>query len=259
MHIIAIAHEKGGVAKTTSAASLAGALVMQKKEVLLIDMDPQANLTLAMGIQPHKIRRSIADVLLNSVSPLTISKETNVPGIDIIPSNSDMGLAERFLPIRSNYRHILKHAIEGIDQYDFALIDCPPALGAITQNAITAANTLIIPTQAEYFSTYSLKNMMGIIHQIKQTDNPTLKYKVLITMLDGRINLHKTLSQQIENTFQTVIYETRIGIDSKLRECHIAGLPITHYLPRTRGAVHYSALAQEIIQDVEKQKVKQPA
>lgn len=259
MYIFAIAHEKGGVAKTTTAASLAGAFAKQKKDVLLIDLDPQANLTLAMGIHPHNVRRSIADVLLNSVGPLTVSKETTIPGIDIIPSNSDMGLAERFLPIRNDYRQILRKAIQDIDQYDIALIDCPPALGAVTQNAITAAHTLIIPTQAEYFSTYSLKNMMNMIQQIKQTDNPALRYKLLITMLDGRINLHKTLSEQIENAFKSAVYSTRIGIDSKLRECHIAGLPITHYLQRTRGAIHYSELAQEILQDVEKEKVKQSA
>ena len=132
-HIIAIANEKGGVAKTTTVVSLAGALLQAGHEVLVIDLDTQANLTLALGLTPSKVRRSISDVLLNSVSLLSVSRETSVPGIDLVPSNADMGLAERFLPVRQNYETILYNTLHnnpGLSAYQFILIDCPPARGA---------------------------------------------------------------------------------------------------------------------------------
>ena len=245
-NIIAISNEKGGVAKTTTSVSLAGALSELGKEILLVDLDPQANLTLALGISPQKVRRSIADILLNSAKPLSISRETTIPGLDLIPSNSEMGLAERFLPIRQNYKFLLQEALAGIDVYDIIILDCPPSLGVITQNALIAADLMIIPTQAEYFSTYALKNVMGAIQSIRESDNPGLNYRILITMQDIRIRSHKTLTDQLRTTFDKAVFETVIQIDTKLRETTIAGLPITHYVPRSRGAQQYRALAQEL-------------
>ena len=151
--IIAISNEKGGVAKTTTAVSLGGALVEMGREILLVDLDPQANLSLALGITPQNVRRSIADILLNSAAPLSISRETSIPGLDLIPSNSEMGMAERFLPIRQNYKFVLREALSSIHHYDSIILDCPPSLGVITINALVAADLLIIPTHAEYFST----------------------------------------------------------------------------------------------------------
>ena len=153
--IIAIANEKGGVAKTTTSLALGGVFVQEGKDVLLVDLDAQANLTLALGIKPPTVRRSAVDVMLNAASILSVSRETSLPGLDIIPANAEMGKAERFLPVRSNYAYTLRDALQTRLYYDYIILDCPPSLGAVTLNALTAADLLIIPTQAEYFSSRS--------------------------------------------------------------------------------------------------------
>ena len=244
--IIAIANEKGGVAKTTTAISLGGALVEMGEEVLLVDLDPQANLSLALGFPPHKTRRSIADVMLNSAAPTGISRETSIPGLDVLPSNAEMSMAERFLPIRQNYQYILKHTLRSIPLYDTIILDCPPSMGVITLNALVAADLLIIPTQAEYLSAYALRHVMATLRTVRRENNPALMYRILITMLDKRIGSHKALSAQLQTTFGKAVFETIIQIDSTLRESTIAGLPITHYVPRSRSAEQYRALAQEL-------------
>jgi len=257
--IIAISNEKGGVAKTTTATSLGGALVEMGKDVLLVDLDPQANLSLALGFAPQKVRRSIADVFLNSATPLSASLETSIPGLDLIPSNSDMGMAERFLPIRQGYKTILREALKTLPVYNTIILDCPPSLGVITQNALVAADLMIIPTQAEYFSTFALKNVMSTIRSIREAENPALVYRILITMMDIRIGSHKTLSNQIRSTFGNAVFQSVIQIDTKFRESTIVGLPITHYVPRSRGAEQYRALAQELTTYVPAKKVTQSA
>ena len=259
-HIIAIANEKGGVAKTTTVVSLAGALLQAGHEVLVIDLDTQANLTLALGLTPSKVRRSISDVLLNSVSLLSVSRETSVPGIDLVPSNADMGLAERFLPVRQNYETILYNTLHnnpGLSAYQFILIDCPPSLGAVTTNALTAADYVIAPTQPEYFSAYGLRSLMAAIRRVRSQNNPTLAYFILVTMMDRRNRIHRTLLEQLQATFREGLLNTVIEVDTKLRESTVAGLPITHYSPKSRSALQYAALAQELVAHVQ-EKASQP-
>lgn len=257
-HIIAFTNEKGGVAKTTTALSLGGALVEAGNEVLLIDLDPQANLTLGLGIQPGKVRRSIGDVLLNSASILGISRETPIPGLDIVPANSDMILAERFLPIRQDYERILHNVLASVQNYDYILIDCPPSLGAVTMNALTTANMIIIPTQPEYFSVHGLRGVLSAVRRIRSQQNPNLNYRVLITMMDRRNKIHRTLHEQLRTTFGEGVFQTVIETDTRLRESTVVGLPITHYFPHSRSALQYRALAQEILQNVQ-EKATQPA
>jgi chromosome partitioning protein len=257
--VIAISNEKGGVAKTTTVISLGGALVEAGHDVLLIDLDPQANLSLGLGTAPAKVRRSIADVLLNSVTLLSASRETPVPGMDLIPSNAEMGLAERFLPIRQNYEYILQNALSGPLGYDYILLDCPPSLGAVTINALTAANYVIIPTQPEYFSAHGLRSLMALIRKVRTQSNPELAYYVLITMMDRRNRIHRSLSEQLIATFGEGLLKTVIEIDTKLRESSVAGLPITHYYPQSRSAQQYRALAQELIQNVKEKATAEPA
>jgi chromosome partitioning protein len=254
-HVIAVANEKGGVAKTTTAISLGGALVESGYEVLLVDLDAQANLSLGLNINPANVRRSVADMLLNSASLISISRESNVPGMDVVPSNADMGMAERFLPVRQNYEYILKNiflSTQSLSSYDFVLLDCPPSLGAVTTNALTAAQFVIIPTQPEYFSAHGLRNLMAMIRRVRTQTNPDLAYFILITMMDRRNRIHRTLSEQLRLTFKDGLLETVIEIDTKLRESNVAGLPITHFTPHSRSALQYRALAQELIQDVQK-------
>jgi chromosome partitioning protein len=228
---------------------------------------------------------------MSPISMLSVSRETSVPGLDIIPSNSGMSLAERFLPIRQDYEFILKNAISGLTSYDFVILDCPPSLGAVTLNALTAADRVIAPTQPEYFSAYGLRSVIGMIRRVRglvvpspeqssleethtasspdlpvnesssnepaavtaaasipHGSNPALVYHILITMMDRRNRIHRTLCEQLQSTFGEGLLKTVIEVDTKLRESTVAGLPITHYYPSSRSAVQYRGLAQEIIQ-----------
>lgn len=251
--VITFANQKGGVAKTTSVASLGGALTQLGNQVLMIDLDAQADLTLAMGIDPKQVRGSVADIFLNSNSLTSLCRETPIAGLDLVPSNQEMALAEHFLTVRNNYEQILGNALRThlpTNAYDYILIDCPPALGAATYNALHAAQLLIIPTQPEYFSTHALKNMMTAIRRARSQGNPNLQYRFLITMLDCRIRVHRSLSEELRTTLGKSLFQTVIEIDTKLRECSIAGLPITHFISKTRSSVQYQALAQELLEYV---------
>jgi chromosome partitioning protein len=248
--IIAMANQKGGVAKTTTAAALGGGLTKCGKEVLLVDMDPQADLTLAFGFDPKTIRHTIADVLFSSGNLVSISRETAVPGLDLLPANSDLQLAERFLIERENYEFILQNVLarEVPLVYDFVILDCPPALSAVTINGLNAADLLLIPTQPEFFSTHALRNIVAAARRARAGGNERLVYRILITMLDRRNRIHRELGAQLKAAFGANILESIIEVDTRLRESCIEGLPITHFAPKTRSAQQYQALAEEIIQ-----------
>lgn len=258
MYVIAIANQKGGVAKTTSVVSLGGAMVRHQQEVLLVDLDAQANLTLALGKDPSRMRGTVSEVLFNAASLISVSCETSIPGLDMVPSNSSMDLAERFLPIRKNHETILQNALNGSYKkaaesnlaYDFILLDCPPSMGAVTLNALCASDLLIIPTQPEYFSAYALRTMLANVRHVRNQYNPKLVYRILITMMDRRNRIHREVSQQIHETFGDRVFLTTIEIDTKLRESAVEGLPITEFKSQSRSALQYDALAQEIIQYV---------
>lgn len=247
-YIIAISNEKGGVAKTTTTLSLGGALADTGHKVLLIDLDPQSNLTLAMGFEPGKMERTSSEILLDSMPLLDSRLVTNFPNLDLIPANTTLEQAEQILPVYLNYTSRLRNAIvnSGSLPYQIIIIDCPPSLGAVTVNALTAANLLIIPTQAEYFSAYALRDMMSIIRQVRAEDNPNLAYRILVTLLDQRNRTHRDIRDQLEHTFGIGLFRTIIEIDTKLRESPILGLPITQYKPNSRGAQQYRSLAEEL-------------
>ncbi len=248
-YVVAISNEKGGVAKTTTALSLGGALTSLGKRVLMIDLDAQANLTLALGIPPARVSLGSNDVLLASVALQDCIQTSPIASLDIIPSNTKIELVEQLLPVYINYADRLKNAIaEALPlPYDFIILDCPPALGAVTRNALTAAHLLLIPTQAEFFSAYALRNMMQMIQTVRQEGNPYLAYRILVTMFDRRNRAHRDILQQLKNTFADGLFETVIEVDTKLRESPISGVPITHYTPKSRGAQQYRALAEELI------------
>ena len=259
-YTIAISNEKGGVAKTTTSLSLGAALAEAGQKVLLIDLDPQANLTLAVGIEVNETSLSASNILIENAPLLKARKSTEIKNIDIVPSHPSIENAEQYLPMRTNYTAILRRAIQNAAPlpYDYIIFDCPPFLGAITHNALSASKLLIIPTQAEFFSAYALRNMMSIIRRARQESNPDLAYRILITMLDRRNRTHRNIEVQLKNTFGEGLFETVIEIDTKLRESPIAGLPITQYKPGSRGSKQYRVLAQELMEYV-KEKNRQKA
>jgi chromosome partitioning protein len=259
-YIIVISNEKGGVAKTTTTFSLGAALVETGKRVLLVDLDPQGNLTLANGFEPGDTKYHTGDILLGDLSAQDAVQNTNITNLDIIPSNPSIAAAEQFLPVRTNYTQKLKGALfsKSLD-YDFIILDCPPSMGAITTNALSAADLLVIPTQAEYFSAYALRDMMALIRQIRKEANPGLAYRILITMLDQRNRTHRTIREQLQQTFGIGLFETVIEVDTRLRESPIIGIPITKYRPNSRGSLQYRVLAQELMDYVQQQKDTQPS
>ncbi|MBI1795206.1 MAG: ParA family protein [Chloroflexi bacterium] len=259
-YVIAISNEKGGVAKTTTTLSLGAALADMGQKVLVVDLDPQANLTLALGIEPGSAAVTSSHILIESAPLMSARLATETENLDLIPSHASIESAEQFLPVRTHYTSGLKRAIDNAAPlpYDYILFDCPPFLGAITTNALSASDLLLIPTQAEYFSAYALRNMMGIIRRVRQESNPNLGYRILITMLDRRNRTHRNIQEQLQNTFGDGLFKTIIEIDTKLRESPIAGLPINRYKPGARGSLQYRELAQELIEYV-KEKDQQTA
>lgn len=259
-YIIAMSNEKGGVAKTTSTLSLGAALAELNYRVLLVDLDPQANLSLALGLEAEEASVSSANVLIENAGIKTAIRKSEVSNLDIVPSNFRIENAEQFLPMRTHYLTTLRDALEADSlPYDYILLDCPPALGAITLNALAAADLLIIPTQAEYFSAYALRNMMGAIRRIRQDVNPGLAYRILVTLLDRRNRTHRNIFEQLQATFGQGVFTTVIEIDTKLRESPIAGVPITFYKPNSRGSQQYRVLAQELIEYAKEEANRQTA
>jgi chromosome partitioning protein len=258
--IIAMSNEKGGVAKTTSTLSLGAALAELGHRVLLIDLDPQANLSLALGLEVREVEITSASVLIENAAIKTAIRKTEVDNLELVSSNSRIENAEQFLPMRSHYMSTLHNALQGaMLPYDYILLDCPPALGAITLNALSAADLLIIPTQAEYFSAYALRNMMGTIRRVRQESNPNLAYRILVTLLDRRNRTHRNIFEQLQTTFGQGVFTTVIEIDTKLRESPIAGVPITQYKPTSRGSQQYRVLAQELIEYAKEEANRQTA
>jgi chromosome partitioning protein len=261
MNTIAVSNEKGGVAKTTTALSLGAALVELGNRVLLIDLDAQANLTLALGLEPGGSELTSSSIMLDNQPLLEPCRKTEIEGLDLVPSSSRIETSEQFLPVRNNYTTILQRAIQSAPHlpYEYIVLDCPPALGAITRNALAASNLLLIPTQAEYFSAYALRNMMSLVRRTREADNPNLSYRILVTMLDRRNRTHRNIHEQLRATFGSGVFNTVIEMDTKLRESPIAGQPITHYRSATRGSMQYRVLAQELMEYAKETETQQTA
>lgn len=244
---IAVANEKGGVAKTTTTLSLGGALSEAGRSVLVVDLDPQANLTVALGHKMNGASGTLVDMLMGSQDANQIRLNTGIEHLDLIPSNHQLSLAERFLGVREDHERLLREKLLEAGGFDYIILDCPPTLGFATRNALVAADLLIIPTQSEFFSAGALKHVLKVIKEIRRNENPKLRYRLLVTMLDQRNRIHRALFQQIRSSFQGAIFETVIEIDTRLRESPIFGQPITSYAPDSRGAAQYRDLAKELI------------
>lgn len=217
--------------------------------MLLIDLDPQAHLTLSLGIKHDSLHRSVSDALLANISVVSASRESTILGLDIVPANQELAQIDKLLYGRAGYEFHLRNRLAAMngELYDFVLIDCPPAVGTLTLNALTAAQRLIIPVQCEYYAAHSLRHTVALAKLIRQKTNPQLTYHLLVTMYDRRNRISRLILEQLQREVNGLLYKTIIEVDTKLRESPVVGQPITRYAPATRGALQYRALAKELI------------
>ncbi len=247
--IFAVTNQKGGVGKTTTTVNLAASLAAAKRQVLLVDLDPQGNATMGSGIDKRELEKSVADVLLeqNSIQNCIYPSET--AGFDVLPSNEQLTTAEVGLLTARGKEFKLRLALQQVtEQYDYIVIDCPPALNMLTVNALVAAQAVIIPTQCEYYALEGLSALLGTIERVRQGANPELKVGgVLRTMFDPRNNLANDVSSQLTSHFGDSVYRTIIPRNVTLAEAPSHGLPVIRYDKGSRGARAYIALAGEVL------------
>ena len=247
--IISLANQKGGVGKTTTAINLSAALAKAGQKVLLIDADPQANASSGLGVDIRTLDRTIYECLINNIDPATAIIATRISGLDIIPSHIDLVGAEIEMLNIDNRENILKNILSQLrDRYDYILIDCSPSLGLITVNALTAAHSVIIPVQCEYFALEGISKLLNTIKIIKNKLNPQLEIEgFLLTMYDSRLRLANQIYDEVKRHFQELVFKTVIQRIVKLSESPSHGLPVILYDADSTGAKNHLALAREII------------
>jgi len=256
--VIALANQKGGVGKTTTAINLAASLAVLEYKVLIIDADPQANATSGVGFDVKNVKTSIYECIVDELDPRKIILNTEIPGLDLIPSHIDLVGAEIEMLNLPNREKVLRHVIEKIkDDYDFILIDCSPSLGLITVNSLTAADSVIIPVQCEYFALEGLGKLLNTIKIIQTKLHPTLEIEgFLLTMFDSRLNLSNQVMEEVKKHFQEMVFESVIQRNIKLSEAPSYGQPAILYDATSKGASSYMNLARELLQNNGLTKIK---
>lgn len=247
--IIALANQKGGVGKTTTSMNLSASLATLEKKVLLIDADPQANSSSGMGVDINLVECSLYHVLINHLDIREAIYTTDIDGLDIVPSHIDLVGAEIEMLNEHGREKVLKNLLEPIrKEYDYILIDCSPSLGLITVNALTAADSVIIPVQAEYFALEGISKLLNTIRIIKGKLNPSLQIEgFLLTMYDARLRLANQIYEELKSHFGTMVFNTVIPRNIRLSEAPSHGLPAILYDPNSRGATSHVQLAKELI------------
>ncbi len=250
-HVIAIANQKGGVGKTTTAVNLSSCLAVAEKSVLLIDIDPQANTTSGLGLDPKKIKKSIYHVLIKGENINEVVLNTELSFLDLLPSNMDLVGAEVELVNAISRERVLESLIPKIDKdYEYIFIDCPPSLGLLTLNAMTASNSVLIPIQCEYYALEGLSQLLNTIRLVQKHLNSRLEIEgVLLTMYDGRLNLSRQVAEDVKKFFDNKVYKSVINRNVRISEAPSFGKPIILYDAVSTGAENYMNLAEEIIKN----------
>lgn len=249
--VVAIANQKGGVGKTTTAISLSSSLAVLEKKALLIDADPQANATSGVGIDPKHVQNSIYECIMDDSDPLNIIISTKTPNLDIIPAHIDLVGAEIEMINLPNRERMMKKVIDKVkDLYDFIIIDCSPSLGLITVNSLTAADSVIIPVQCEYFALEGLGKLLNTIKIVQTRLNPDLDIEgILLTMYDMRLRLANQVVEEVKTHFDKMVFDTIIPRNTKLGEAPSYGEPIIMFDVDSKGSMSYLNLAREILQN----------
>ena len=247
--IIAVANQKGGVGKTTTAINLSAALAHFNRRVLLVDMDPQGNSSRGLGIDISLINKCVFDVILGDTNIQKIIKKTPQKSLDLLPSKLSLSTIELGqTPLEDSFSSLKNALVKIGEEYDYIIIDCPPSLGILTMNALVAANTVLIPVQCEYFAMEAVTQMLASLSQVQNKYNPELGIEgFLLTMYDAKTRLGTEVSTQIRGLFKENTFLTQIPRNISVPESNVKGLPVTIYRPSSSGALAYFSLAKEVM------------